>query len=67
MFEPLFAAYDKSIIPAMRSVLDRGCRKISDIFDHARVHHLELTDAFELRNLNTMKDYEDYVEQHDNS
>ena len=67
LFEPLFAAYDKSIIPAMRSLLDRGCRKVSDVLNHARVRHLELTEAFELKNLNTMMDYEDYVEQHDNS
>jgi len=65
IFEPLFAVYNKSIIPAMRCVLARRSRKISDVYEHAQVRYLELGETHDLRNLNTMRDYEDYIGRHD--
>ncbi|MBN2207805.1 MAG: NTP transferase domain-containing protein [Candidatus Coatesbacteria bacterium] len=64
IFEPLFAVYNKSIIPAMRSLLERGSRKISDVFNHARVRYPEIGQTIELKNLNTMTDYRDYIRRH---
>ena len=65
IFEPLFAVYNKSIIPAMRGVLARRSRKISHVFEHVHVRYLELGETPDLTNLNTMKDYEDYIARHD--
>ncbi|MBN1593547.1 MAG: molybdenum cofactor guanylyltransferase [Candidatus Coatesbacteria bacterium] len=65
--EPLFAAYSKSIIPAMRRQLDDGYRKISTVFDHAKIGYLDLPVGYDLKNLNTKRDYEEYIEQHDTS
>lgn len=61
IFEPLFAVYNRTIIPALRGVLERGSRKISHVFGLARVRYIQLSAGFRLENLNTMRDYEDYL------
>ncbi len=66
MFEPLFAVYNKSILPAMRSSLGHYSRKkVSEVFKHARIRYYPLEGRLQLKNLNTINDYEDYIGQHD--
>ena len=65
VFEPLFAIYNKSILPAMRSSLGRYSRKVSEVFKHARIRYYLLENGRQLKNLNTIDDYEDYTGQHD--
>ena len=62
-FEPLFAVYNKSILRAMRDVLRRGARKISDVFNVAKVKYLDIEDTTCFENLNTLDDYEDFIER----
>lgn len=62
-YEPLFAVYRKSALPAMREVLSSGQRKIIKIFDHCKVRHVDLSHARWFRNINTIKDYQKRTEQ----
>ncbi|HUT04730.1 MAG TPA: molybdenum cofactor guanylyltransferase [bacterium] len=62
-FEPLFAIYNKSILPAMRSSLGHCSRKVSEVFKHARIRYYPLEQRLQLKNLNTINDYEDYIGQ----
>jgi molybdopterin-guanine dinucleotide biosynthesis protein A len=61
-YEPLFAVYRKSALPAIDEVLRTGRRKISDVFARCRVKHIEL--GIELMNLNTMQEYERFQQSH---
>ncbi|RLC48531.1 MAG: hypothetical protein DRH70_00845 [Candidatus Coatesbacteria bacterium] len=65
MIEPLFAVYNKSILPAMRSSLGHPSRKVSEVFKHARIRYYPLGQHLQLKNLNTINDYEDYIGQND--
>jgi molybdenum cofactor guanylyltransferase len=59
-YEPLFAVYRKSALEAINRVLASGGRRISDIFALCRVKHIRLSDANQLRNLNTPAEYEEF-------
>lgn len=62
--EPLFAVYKKSVIDNIKILLDAGQRKIRLLFESADVKYLPLPDEGKwYRNLNTMKDYENYIKQ----
>jgi len=60
-FEPLFAVYRKSAVPAIEVLLQAGERSILPLFGHCRTTVLRLEDAAWLRNLNTRADYEAYI------
>jgi molybdopterin-guanine dinucleotide biosynthesis protein A len=55
-YEPLFAIYRKSALPAMRDVLETGERRISAIFPRVRTRFYDLGCAPWYRNLNTRED-----------
>ncbi len=57
-YEPLFAAYRKSALEAINTVLSSGGRKIADAFALCKVKCVELD--VDLVNLNTMAEYEDF-------
>jgi molybdopterin-guanine dinucleotide biosynthesis protein A len=60
-FEPLFAVYRKSAVPAIVSLLQAGERSVLPLFGCCRTTVLRIEDATWLRNLNTRKDYESYI------
>jgi len=60
-FEPLFAVYRRDAIAAIDPALLSGNCRITDALSRCRVKYIDLTDAQWLRNLNTMKDYLEFV------
>ncbi len=61
-YEPLFAFYHRRIIPLIESLLDKGIRKIIELFFLCRVAYIPLENAPWYRNLNTGTDYREYVD-----
>jgi molybdopterin-guanine dinucleotide biosynthesis protein A len=60
-FEPLFAVYTKAVIPRIEALLNARERSLLPLFKRCRTVSLPLKDASWLRNLNTRRDYEDYL------
>ncbi len=60
-FEPLFAVYRRSAVPAIEELLQAGERSILPLFGRCRTTVLRLEDSAWLRNLNTRMDYESYI------
>jgi FdhD protein len=60
-FEPLFAVYRKSAVPAIEELLQAGERSILPLFGRCRTTVLRIEDAAWPRNLNTPADYESYI------
>lgn len=59
--EPLLAVYRKSVCAAAEQVLQRGGRRLSDLFDRVNVKTVTMPDTGWYRNLNTPQDYRDVV------
>lgn len=59
--EPLLAVYRKSVCAAAEQVLQRGGRRVADLFDHVKVKFITMPETGWYRNLNTIEDYHDYV------
>lgn len=55
-FEPLFAVYSKSIIPAIEELLRSGNRGLIPLFDRAETCFVEMKDTDWFWNLNTKED-----------
>jgi len=62
-FEPLFAAYNRGIIPVIEKQLKRGDRKISSLFPACRTKFMAMDGQKWFCNLNTLKEYHDYLRQ----
>ena len=62
-WEPLFSAWRRSALPAIREVLAEGGRKIDAVFPRIRTTAVDLVDGAWLRNLNTPRDVADYLAQ----
>jgi molybdopterin-guanine dinucleotide biosynthesis protein A len=62
-YEPLFAVYKKSVLTAIEAALLSGNYRIIDALHSCRVKYIDLskTAVQQLRNLNTMKDYLEFV------
>jgi molybdopterin-guanine dinucleotide biosynthesis protein A len=58
--EPLFAVYKRSLLPAMEVTLSAGRNKILDAFFDCKIKYV---DTEELTNINTMSDYQEFVER----
>ena len=56
-YEPLYAVYKKTAIPAIKEVLDSKRRKISLIFDKIKVKYVPVGDLSWYFNINTNEDY----------
>ncbi|MHC4204356.1 MAG: molybdenum cofactor guanylyltransferase [Planctomycetota bacterium] len=61
-FEPLFAVYKKSALPAIEQVLKLGSNRVIDCFDHCRVKYIDLPSRH-FRNINTKAEYRGFVEE----
>ncbi|MHC4476255.1 MAG: NTP transferase domain-containing protein [Planctomycetota bacterium] len=61
-YEPLFAVYKKSVLPAVEKTLAAGKRKIMDALANCKVKYVEAAEAG-LRNINTMDEYYEFVKR----
>jgi len=61
MYEPLFAVYRKTVIPAIREILDQGGRRIIGLLSRVRVRTVPLSGADWYRNINTIEDYNNII------
>ena len=62
-FEPLFAVYRRSVIPAIEALVQEGDFSILTLFDRCRTRKVKLNDSGWLRNLNTPGDYKKYLQE----
>ena len=62
-WEPLFAVYCRSILPAVNQALQAGHRRVRAVFRHARVCRVGLAEAPWLRNINTPEDHLSLIEE----
>ena len=61
-YEPLFAVYKKSVLPAMERLGRSGNNKIIDSFGMCRVHYVDLPGR-QFRNINTKSEYQGLVDE----
>jgi molybdenum cofactor guanylyltransferase len=59
-FEPLFAVYDRRVLPTVRARLAEGRRRIVSLYEDHDIVELPLAGAG-LVNLNTLEDYESFT------
>lgn len=62
MYEPLFAVYKKSALPAIEQVLQSGSNRVIDCFDRCRVKYIDLPGR-QFSNINTKAEYRGLVEE----
>ncbi len=62
-FEPLFAAYDRSVIPAIEKQIAGNDFRISSLFRSCRTHFVAMDGQHWFRNLNTIEEYHDYLKE----
>jgi len=62
LYEPLFAVYRKSALPAMEGLLQAGNNKIIDSYSRCRVLYVDLPGR-QFRNINTKAEYSGLVEE----
>ena len=60
--EPLFAVYNRSIIPAIERQLGTGDRRISSLFKTCRSEFVPMDGQKWFRNLNTYEEYHAYIQ-----
>jgi molybdopterin-guanine dinucleotide biosynthesis protein A len=62
MYEPLFAVYRKTVIPAIREIIGQGNRRIIELLTRVKVCTIQLPGADWYHNINTIQDYRNIVE-----
>lgn len=62
-FEPLFAAYDRSVIPVIEKQVAAGDLRISSLFRACRTEFVAMDGEKWFRNLNTIEEYHDYLRE----
>ncbi len=60
-FEPLFASYDRGIVPAIEKQVHAGDLKISSLFKACRTRFVPMDGQDWFRNLNTIEEYHAYL------
>ncbi len=65
-FEPLFAAYARSVIPAIERQVAGGDHGISSLFQACRTEFVAMDGETWFRNLNTIEEYHDYLRCEEN-
>lgn len=60
-YEPLFAFYHRRVIPKIEELLNRGVRKIIELFSLCRVKYIPMDGNNWYYNLNTISDYNRYL------
>lgn len=61
--EPLFAVYAKAVLPEMEKLLDAGILSLLPLFERCVVQYVSIGENTWFKNLNTRKDYEDFLKQ----
>jgi molybdopterin-guanine dinucleotide biosynthesis protein A len=61
-YEPLLAVYSRAAVPRIEELLRAGERSLIPLFSRCRTAHVPLGNPDWLRNLNTRRDYEEYLE-----
>jgi len=61
--EPLFAVYSKAVLPEMGNLLDEGVFSLLPLFERCKVQYVPMGENAWFKNLNTRKDYEDFLKQ----
>jgi molybdopterin-guanine dinucleotide biosynthesis protein A len=59
--EPLFAVYSRNIRPRMSQLLEEGETSLLPLFPRCRTETIELKNSAWFKNLNTPRDYADFV------
>lgn len=65
-YEPLFAAYKKDVVGGIEAALLSGNYRIMDALSGCRIKYVDLGDGEVIKNLNTMRDYEEFVGKREN-
>jgi molybdopterin-guanine dinucleotide biosynthesis protein A len=60
-YEPLFAVYKKDVFTAAEDALLSGSSRIMDALTSCKVRYIELTGAQQIKNINTVNDYWEFV------
>jgi molybdopterin-guanine dinucleotide biosynthesis protein A len=60
-YEPLFAVYKKSTLPAIDHAMASGNYRITEALGDCKVNYIDLANSQQLKNLNTMKDYQRFI------
>jgi molybdopterin-guanine dinucleotide biosynthesis protein A len=60
-FEPLFAAYDRGIVPTIARQVAAGDLRISSLFQICRTKFVAMDGQDWFRNLNTREEYHDFL------
>jgi len=55
--EPLLGVYRKTVVPVAQAIIERGGRRIVELFDHLRVRFVSGDGLSWYHNLNTVEDY----------
>ena len=63
-YEPLFAIYSRSVHTEMERLLNAGIRSLNPLFDYCKTKRVKMNNPSWLRNINTRKDYEDFIKGH---
>lgn len=66
-FEPLFAVYSKNVLAAVDDFLATGENKIIDALVTCRVNYIDFGQGLQLRNLNTIDDYDEFIKKGNNA
>ncbi|MHC4160067.1 MAG: molybdenum cofactor guanylyltransferase [Planctomycetota bacterium] len=66
-YEPLFAVYKKSALKTIEEALLSGNNRIIDALGSSKVKYIDLNDVLQLKNLNTMDDYREFVGKKDDA
>lgn len=61
--EPLFAVYAKAVLPEMEKLLAEGILSLLPLFERCKVQYIPMGENDWFKNLNTRKDYEDFLKQ----
>lgn len=60
-YEPLYAVYKKSIIPAVEKILKNNGRRIIELFNYSKVHLFDFEHSNWYENLNRKDDYIKFI------
>lgn len=63
-YEPLFAIYSGSVHAEMDRLLKSGIRSLIPLIDSCKTKRVKMNNPSWLRNINTRKDYEDFIKGH---
>jgi molybdopterin-guanine dinucleotide biosynthesis protein A len=61
-YEPLFAIYNKSVLPSAEKVLKNNCRKIIGLLNFAKVRFIDFDNSNWYQNLNQKSEYLKFIE-----